>query len=88
MNALASAALAIRLPAPAQPLIDDELIEFVATYAAERGDFALESMCDSVLSGDTSESVLIATVHHDDELRDAVAAWRGCDRDELAWRRL
>lgn len=39
-----------------------QLIEHIATYAAERGDDAahvLEDMCDSALAGDTDEDIVL-----------------------------
>lgn len=58
-----------------------ELVEHVATYAAERGDTELEQLCDDVLAGLTEESLLLAVVSGDPDLQDAVergrnAGWR------------
>lgn len=39
-----------------------QLIEHIATYAAEHGHCELEDMCDSVLAGDSDEDVVLAVL--------------------------
>ena len=39
-----------------------QLIEHIATYAAEHGHSALEGLCDSVLAGDTDEDVVLSVL--------------------------
>jgi len=77
-----------------------ELVEHVATYAAERGDTELEQLCDDVLAGLTEESLLIAVVSGDPDLQEAVergrnVGWRSrrggvnkdtaADKTAIAW---
>lgn len=50
-------------------ILDHDLIEHAAVYAAERGDTALESLCDDALeSGDAD--VVLAVIADDRELQE------------------
>lgn len=60
---------------------EPELVEHVATWAAERGDAPLETTCDEVHAGLTSESVLHAIIREDAELLEYVERGRN-----LGWR--
>lgn len=48
--------------------IDDELVEHVAVYAAERGDNALEDLCDDVLAGDSDRCLVLDIVRNEHAL--------------------
>ncbi len=50
-------------------ILDSDLVEHAAVYAAERGDTALESLCDDALaSGDAD--VVLAVIREDRELQE------------------
>lgn len=50
-------------------ILDTDLIEHAAVYAAEHGDTALESLCDDALeSGDAN--VILAVIREDSDLQE------------------
>lgn len=50
-------------------ILDHDLIEHAAVYAAERGDTSLESLCDDALeSGDAD--VVLAVIREDSDLQE------------------
>lgn len=60
-----------------------ELVEHVATWAAEQGPSgrSLEELCDHVLAGRTDEELLLGTILNDPELAEVVERGRN-----LGWR--
>lgn len=60
---------------------DSELVEHVATWAAEQGDTALESLCDEMLAGVTDEDVLLDSIRNDPALLDAIERGRNLERE-------
>ena len=58
-----------------------ELVEHVATFAAERDNPELESLCDDVLAGVANEQLVFDVIEGDAEL--ALAVERGRN---LGWR--
>jgi hypothetical protein len=55
---------------------EPEIVEHVACYASERGDAALEQLCDDVLTGALDEVLVFAAIREDADLTD----W--CGRDQ------
>lgn len=53
---------------PVRSHYDEQVVEHVATYAAERGDGDLEKLCDDVLAGHTDVELVFAAISDDDEL--------------------
>ncbi|TMQ13043.1 MAG: hypothetical protein E6J90_11340 [Deltaproteobacteria bacterium] len=60
---------------------EPELVEHVASYAAERDDAALEQLCNNVLAGALDEALVFAAIREDADLAD----W--CGRDQHYRRR-
>lgn len=63
------------LLAASRKVWESELIEHIATYAAQNGDTDLEQTCDEVLAGLADECVLLSMVREDA----ALTEW--CSRD-------
>lgn len=53
-------------------LAEPDLIERVATHAAQTGDTALEQLCDEVHAGVTDESVVLGAIACNSALAEAV----------------